>query len=119
MILQLSDREASILLGATLMHWGVPFRSTAKRQLTDHQQAIVDSASDKLIALRAAYQQPQPQDVQGVHLSDHEVALLIEVVDDCLSECGNDSTELSLQLQTDERKEVETLVRRMRCSTRL
>jgi hypothetical protein len=81
MMIQLSDREASILLGATLMHWGVPFRSVTKRALTDPQQAVVDAASEKLIALREAYQQPQLQGVQSVQLSDHEIALLIEVVD--------------------------------------
>ena len=48
-MIQLSDHEASILLGATLMHWGVPFRFASKREWTEHQQAIIDRASDKLI----------------------------------------------------------------------
>jgi len=113
-MIQLSDREASILLGATLMHWGVPFRSAAKRELTAQQQAIVDAASEKLIALHEAYQRPQLQGIESVQLADHEIALLIEVVDDCLDECGHDSTELSLQLKTSERKEVEILLQRLR-----
>jgi hypothetical protein len=116
MVLQLSDREASILLGATLMHWGVPFRSAAKRELAIQQQAIVDEASEKLIALRESYLRLQLQEVQGVPLSAHEIALLIDVVEDCLAECGNDATELSLQLKTSQRQEVEALVRRMRLS---
>ena len=116
MVLQLSDREASILLGATLMHWGVPFRRAAKRELTDRQQAIVDEASEKLIALRESYLRLQLQEVHGVPLSAHEIGLLIEVIEDCLAECGNDATELSLQLKTSERQEVEALVRRMRLS---
>jgi hypothetical protein len=115
-MLPLSDREASILLGATLMHWGVPFRSAAKRELTDQQQAIVDAASEKLIALREAHQRPRLQEVQGVPLSDQEIALLVRVVDDCLGECGNDPTELRLQLKTSERTEIEALLGRMRVS---
>ena len=114
MRIQLSDREASILLGATLMHWGVPFRSVSKRQMTDHQQAIVDQASDKLIALREAHQRSEPREGLEVHLSDQEIALLVGVVDDCLGECGNDPTELSLELKTRDRQEVETLLGRLR-----
>ena len=96
MPMQLSDREASILLGATLMHWGVPFRCACRRQLTDHQQAIVDEASEKLMALREAQRRSPLQGAQAVHLSDEELALLVGVVDDCLAECGDDPTELSL-----------------------
>jgi hypothetical protein len=39
-------------------------------------------------------------------------------VEDCLNECGNDATELSLQLKTSERSEVETLLERIRASLR-
>lgn len=114
MMIRLSNREASILLGATLMHWGVPFRVAARRELTELQQALVDEASDKLVGLRETYQRPQPPESQEVHLSDQEAALLIAVVEDCLNECGGDRTELSLQLKTNERQEVETLLERMR-----
>jgi hypothetical protein len=114
MILQLSDKDASILLGATLMHWGVPFRHATKRELSDSQQAIVDAASAKLIALREAALRPQLPDVRDVPLSDQELPLLIEVVEDCLAECGNDVTELRLQLKTGERQEVEALLSRLR-----
>ena len=48
MMIRLSDREAAILLGATLMHWGVPFHRTAKHELTDDQQTTIDAASTKL-----------------------------------------------------------------------
>jgi hypothetical protein len=113
---RLSDKEAAILLGATLMHWGVPFRSTAKRDLTEHQQAIVDEASEKLIALRETCQRTHVQGAQDVVFSGKEAALLIVVVEDCLNECGSDATELSLQLKTSERSEVETLVERLRAS---
>jgi hypothetical protein len=115
-MIPLSDSEAAILLGATLMHWGIPFRTAAKRDMTDDQQATVDAASMKLIALRKEYQGPRFQTVLGATLSDHEVALLIEVVEDCLAECGNDATELSLQLKTNSRQEVESLVGRLRRS---
>jgi hypothetical protein len=114
MTLQLSDKDASILLGAMLMHWGVPFRRTTKRQLTDSQQAIVDAASAKLIALRKACLRAQEQEARNVPLSDQELPLLIEVVEDCLAECGNDETELHLQLKTAERQEVEALLSRLR-----
>lgn len=116
MMISLTDREASMLLGATLMHWGVPFRGTCRRELTEHQQAIVDEASDKLIGLREWFQRPQVQEAPEVHLSDQEVVLLIAVVNDCLGECGNDPTELRLQLKTGERTEVENLLERMRRS---
>lgn len=116
MIIRLSDKEASILLGATLMHWGVPFRRAARRELTEHQQSLVDEASDKLIGLRETYQRPQVQEAQEVLLSDQEAALLIAVVEDCLNECGSDPTELSIQLKTSERNEVDTLLERVRAS---
>jgi hypothetical protein len=103
-MLQLSDRDASILLGAALMHWGVPFRFTTKRALTDHQQSIVDAACDKL---RESPRQP---------LSDAEAALLADVVENCLEECGNDPVELRLQLKTGERREADSLLQRLRAS---
>jgi hypothetical protein len=112
--MRFSDKEASILLGATLMHWGVPFRSAAKRDLTEHQQAIVDVASEKLISLRETCQRTQVQKGQEVVLSGEEAALLIALVEDCLNECGSDATELSLQLKTSDRSDVETLLERMR-----
>ena len=118
MMLQLSDREASILLGATLMHWGVPFQIAEKRELSDQPQAIMDAASEKLIAFRGTCQRTQLQEVQSVPLLDIEIDLLIRVVEDCLAECGNDSTELSLQLNTSEREEVEALLRRLRLAVR-
>jgi hypothetical protein len=116
MKIRLSDKEASILLGATLMHWGVPFRNTAKHELTEPQQAMVDEASDRLIGLREGYQRRPDQETQEVVLSEQEVALLIAVVEDCIDECGSDPTELSLQLKTSERNEVETLLERIRAS---
>jgi len=115
-MLQLSDREASILLGATLMHWGVPFHHATKRELGEDFQAVADAASEKLIALREACSQLQPAEVPTVPLSADEIAVLVEVVEDCVAECGDDSTELSLQLKTRERKEIEALVRRLRHS---
>jgi len=106
-----SDREASILLGATLMHWGVPFRFTSKRKLTDDQQNSIDEASEKLIAVRQAHLLSQSAKID---LSDSEIALLVDVVEDCIKECGNDTIELRLQLHADEPHEVETLIERMR-----
>lgn len=109
--MQFFDREASILLGATLMHWGVPFRAASKREFTGHQQAIIDQASDKLIAVRDAHLQARPEEIG---LSDSEIALLAEVLDDCVKECGNDPVELRLQLHTGERREAEMLMERLR-----
>ena len=114
MMIPLSDSETAILLGATLMHWGVPFHSAAKRVLTEDQQATVDAASAKLITLREEYQGSLVRTAQSIPLSDDEITLLIEVIEDCLAECGNDATELSLHLQTRARQEVETLVSRLR-----
>ena len=108
--MQISDREASILLGATLMHWGVPFHSAIKRELSDHQRALVDQASDKLMAARAL---PQPSQHCVVDLSESETALLVEVVQNCLDECGNDPVELRLELKTGERQEVKALIARL------
>jgi hypothetical protein len=116
MTIRFSDRESSILLGATLMHWGVPFRKAARRDLTDHQQTIVDEVSEKLIGLRETCQRAQVQEAQEVLLNREEAALLIAILVDCLNECGNDRTELHLQLKTSERNEVEALLERMRAS---
>ncbi len=116
MMIRLSDKEASILLGATLMHWGVPFRAAARRALTEDQQAALDEASEKLIGLRESCQRLQPLEAQEVRLSDQEAVLLIAVVEDCLKECGDDAAELSLQLKTSERDEVETVLERLRAS---
>jgi hypothetical protein len=116
MMIRLSDEEVSILLGATLMHWGVPFRKSTKHELTVDQQAIVDEASDRLIGLRDTWQRSKVQETQEVHFSDLEAALLIAVVEDCLNECGNDPTELNLQLKTRDRNDIETLMQRFRAS---
>jgi len=94
MMIRLSDKEASIILGATLMHWGVPFRSASRRELTEHQQALVDEASEKLIGLRETFQRSPGQEALEVPLGEEESALLIAVIEDCLHECGNDPTEL-------------------------
>jgi hypothetical protein len=124
MMIRLSDKEASIILGATLMHWGVPFRSATRRELTEHQQALVDEASEKLIGLRETYQRSPGQEPLEVPLEEQEAVLLIAVIEDCLHECGNNPTELSLQLKTSKRNEVETLLERLcgslgaRCTTR-
>ncbi len=110
-MLQLSDQEASILLGASLMHWGVPFRFASKHGLTDQQQAVVDQAAEKLIAFRAA---PQTPPLGEIDLSETQMALLADLVDNCLEECGSDAVELRLQLKTGERREIEALLERLR-----
>src|SRR5438105_3499971 len=99
MMIRFSDQEAAILLGATLMHWGVPFRHAARRALTDEEQALIDQASDKLIHLREQNQK-QILENREILLSDKEAGLLAQVLEDCLIECRDDSTELSLQLKT-------------------
>ena len=114
MMIPFTDKETAILLGATLMHWGVPFHSVAKRELTDDQQAIVDAVSTKLITLRQELHAHSPKKVPGVPLAEHEIALLSDVIEDCLAECGDDATEFSLHLKTSARQEVETLVSRLR-----
>ena len=105
--MQISDREASIVLGATLMHWGVPFRVASKRELSDHEQDLVDQALEKIVAVRDA--QPELL-LHEIHLSHSEIALLADVVHNCLEECGNDPVELRLELKTGERQEVEAVV---------
>lgn len=109
----LTDKEVSILLGATLMHWGVPFRFAAKHELSDEQQVMLDGASDKLVALREARRQSS-HDSQEVHLTEQEITLLTEVLNDCLHECGNDPIELNLQLRTRNKTDVESLLARLR-----
>ena len=116
MLIRLSDREASVLLGATLMHWGAPFRNSDRRELTERQQALVDEASEKLIGLRELYQRLHAGETQEVCLTKQEAALLTAVTEDCLNECGDDPIELSLQLKTRERGEVETLLERIRAA---
>jgi hypothetical protein len=114
MRLRFSDSDASIVLGATLMHWGVPFRRAARHELTEHQQGVVDQASEKFISLKDSFLTYAGQNDQEVLLSDEEAALLIEVVQDCLNECGSDESELRLQLKTSERHRVEILLERLR-----
>jgi hypothetical protein len=111
--ISLSDQEAAILLGAGLMHWGVPFHFCAKHELSDEQQATLEAASDKLVALREAAHR---SGVAGhdVDLTDEEIAVLIEVVNNCLCECGDDPIELHLQLKTRDRMDVDSLLRRLK-----
>jgi hypothetical protein len=116
MMIRLSDQEVSVLLGATLMHWGVPFRRATRCQLTEHQQASIDAASDKLIALREMHQRNRSQEASELFLSEEEAALLIAVIEDCLNQCGSDPTELRLQLKTSDPKDVESLLARIRTS---
>src|SRR5262249_13700622 len=113
MLNRFSDQEAAILLGATLMHWGVPFRRAPKRPLTNEEQEVVDETSNKLIHLREQNQK-QVSGIKEIDLSDKEAALLVQVMEDCLNECGSDSSELSLQLKTSVRSDVETLLKRLR-----
>ncbi len=115
-MIQLSDSDAAILLGATLMHWGVPFRRSARRELSEPQQALADDASEKLIALRQACRRSEVKTVPEVQLSVQEAALLISVIEDCLQECGDDPTEIRLQLKANNRQEVEELLERLRHS---
>ena len=89
------------------MHWGVPFRLTRKRELTEDQQMLIDQASEKLVSLREA--KTHPGDVE---LSESERTLLAAVAEDCLKECTNDPTELRLELKTDQPPEV--LIERLR-----
>jgi hypothetical protein len=116
MAISFSDPEAAILLGATLMHWGVPFHRAVKRELNDKEQATVDAASAKLIALRERCPGPLGQGAESIPFSDEELSVLIEVVEDCLAECGNDATELHIQLKTSARQEAEALLGRLRHS---
>jgi hypothetical protein len=116
MMIRLSDKEASILLGATLMHWGVPFRHAARRALAEQQQTLVDEASDRLVALRESYRHSHTPESLEVTLSDQETILLIMIVEDCLNECGDDSAELDLQLNTRQRSQVEALLGRLRAA---
>jgi hypothetical protein len=108
----LTDHEIAILLGATLMHWGVPFHFSTKRPLSAPQQKIVDEASEKLIALRS----PPSSQPREVNLSDSEIALLAEVADNCIEECGNNAVDLRLHLAANNRREVEMLIARLRRS---
>jgi len=111
--IRFTDQEAAILLGAGLMHWGVPFHFCTKHELSDEQQAILEAASDKLVAVReAAHGSGVAAD--EVDLSDEEIALLIEIVDNCLCECGADPVELHLQLKTRDRLDVDSLLWRLR-----
>jgi hypothetical protein len=114
MRIRLSDQEAAIFLGATLMHWGVPFRRATKHDLSEQQQSIVDAASEKLIAVREAHQRSPRQEIPEVDLSNQEAALIIAVVEDCLKECVDDPTELRLQMHAHNRQVVETLLERIR-----
>jgi hypothetical protein len=111
--IKIKNKEADILLGATLMHWGVPFRFTTKLELTENQQNIIEAASDKLISLRELYHETKNFEGCEADLSAQEIALLAEVGRACLAECGNDLVELELQLKTRSKSEVESLLSRL------
>jgi hypothetical protein len=109
-----TDKEAEILLGATLMHWGIPFRFTAKHELTENEQALVEQASESLIEMRERLQQSKNlHHSQELSLSPQQIQKLRDVMVDCLAECGNDVVELGLQLKTRNKAEVEALVARL------
>ncbi len=75
---------------------------------------MVDAASSKLIAWREEYRKHPLKNPQAVDFTDNEIALLLEVVEDCLAECGKNATEIRLQLQASSRQEVEILASRLR-----
>lgn len=116
MVLTLSDKDASIILGATLMHWGVPFHFTTKPVLTTAEQALIDALSERLISLRNAIDTERPIPSLSFSVSDSERRLMIEVLSACLDECGDDSWEMSLHLKAESKDQVAVLIERLRQS---
>jgi hypothetical protein len=117
MVLTLSDKEASVILGATLMHWGVPFHFTTKHVLTEPEQELLDELSERLISIRNTADQEEPIRPLFIAVSDEERRLLIEVLSACLAECGDNLMEISLHLKAGSKDEVVALIERLRQSS--
>jgi hypothetical protein len=88
MVLTLSRKEVSIILGATLMHWGVPFHFKEKQALTETEQSLLDDLSERIICIRDAAGQERHGEVLSIPVSDEERKLLIEVLSETLSHKG-------------------------------
>lgn len=107
-----SDKEAAILLGAMLMHWGLPFRKATRRPLNDNQQAVLDRMSDRLVEMS----ERKGSSIE-FEISPEEAGLCVMVLEDCVHECTDDATEMRLQLKTDRPSEIDAvLVRLSTCS---
>ena len=114
MSIDLSDREKEMLLGATLMHWGVPFQSVTKRVLKQEEQLILDTMSDRLTASRRGAGASSPLEAESpVNFSRNEQLLLSEVLKSCLEECGTNMVEIHLHLKANTKSEVELLISRI------
>jgi hypothetical protein len=109
-----SEPEIAILLGATLMHWGVPFHQARKQDITGEQQDHLDAISDKLIAVRDTAAAKSKKSSLSIDLTEQESMLLTQVLDDCLRECGDNPTDLRIHLKANDRKEVDSLLAKMR-----
>jgi hypothetical protein len=117
MEMNLTDKEIAVLLGATLMHWGVPFHFTRKRVLNETEQAVLDTVSDRLIRVQSIAGSHQPPTSLTVDFSADERRLLVEVLAACLAECGDNLTDMRLHLKADSRDEVNDLLQRLRSAS--
>lgn len=114
MMISLTRQETAILLGATLMHSGVPFHFTRKRELSESEFERVEQVDDQLLALRNRPPAAGAGEFLVADLDKVELILLVGIIQDCLAECRDNAVELRLHLRVNERGEVEALLERLR-----
>jgi hypothetical protein len=117
--IDMTVKEAQILLGVRLMYWGVPFQVAHRRRLGEADEEIGDNVWERLLALRdAARDDPHCRGQGGqpsvsLPLTRAEAGLWVEMTKACLGECGTDEVDLDVHLGTRARDEVERLLARL------
>lgn len=110
MQMQLSKQNASVLLGALLMHWGVPFSRLNKRPLSIEEQRLLDALSDRLVVFLENFNSSEMAVLGCFQFTVFETVLTRAVLYDCLFECDGDATELRIHLRSESREDVQTLL---------
>ncbi len=113
MLINLADIEASIILGAALMYWGLPFHFAQKRNLTERETRTLDDISERLVAYRENLRLGANDTIPGVAFSRVELDLILEVLGACLKECDENPVDLSFHLGTRNKNDVQSLLERL------
>lgn len=112
--ISLTKQELAIVLGALLMHWGVPFRSTHKKALTDREQQLVDDVKRQghaYLDADAAHPSRSPFVLKST--TEH-ITVLVQVIDRCVDECSSNEIDTRIHLQAESVDDVRRLVARLR-----
>lgn len=110
MMVSLTEKQVSILLGVRLMYTAVPFHRTTKRGFDVREMRVVDGFRESLLGARAAMRRDNQQPTIVVSASPEELGTYCEMTRACLDECRGSSNELWCHLGSVDETEVSDFV---------